>query len=327
MADIDNNQNAENTQLPAEFNDSTEMNLADMLSALIESTIAADQKAAEDYLDVLRTYALEPANGSNGHERLKMVDFEMTDSNGREQIVSIPKLSLLPLPLLRVAEATFDIEAQIDISTATKQDVEKFEENYPIYNQKKKTSIDDLSKEEQEILLKKIKSLAGIRVRLGNQRTPKKRNPLLRSGKTTTNETTSMQKMTNVKVHIKLEPVLLPDGMRGLLQARTLSRWWINRTNKLITKTINTFSYDEQQSAKDPRTQLSAVWSFHSYIHPRTALFKRTSLYALRSDTHYKPQRIETCDGDTEKRKRCTAKPEQGKFFPTINTIDYGRWT
>lgn len=219
MADIDNNQNAENTQLPAEFKDSTDMNLADMLSALIESTIAADQKAAEDYLDVLRTYALEPANGSNGHERLKMVDFEMTDSNGREQIVSIPKLSLLPLPLLRVAEATFDIEAQIDISTATKQDVKEFEENYPIYNQKKKTSIDDLSKAGQEILLKKIKSLAGIRVRLGNQRTQKKRNPLLRSGKTTTSETTSMQKMTNVKVHIKLEPVLLPDGMRGLLQA------------------------------------------------------------------------------------------------------------
>lgn len=219
MADIDNNQNAENTQLPAEFNDSTDMNLADMLSALIESTIAADQKAAEDYLDVLRTYALEPANGSNGHERLKMVDFEMTDSNGHEQIVSIPKLSLLPLPLLRVAEATFDIEAQIDISTATKQDVKEFEENYPIYNQKKKTSIDDLSKAGQEILLKKIKSLAGIRVRLGNQSTRIKRNPLLRSGKTTTKESTSMQKMTNVKVHIKLEPVLLPDGMRGLLQA------------------------------------------------------------------------------------------------------------
>lgn len=219
MADIDNNQNAENTQLPVEFNDSTDMNLADMLSALIESTIAADQKAAEDYLDVLRTYALEPANGSNGHERLKMVDFEMTDSNGREQIVSIPKLSLLPLPLLRVAEATFDIEAQIDISTATKQDVKEFEENYPIYNQKKKTSIDDLSKAGQEILLKKIKSLAGIRVRLSNQSTQKKRNPLLRSGKTTTKESTSMQKMTNVKVHIKLEPVLLPDGMRGLLQA------------------------------------------------------------------------------------------------------------
>ena len=109
-----------------------------------------------------------------------MVDFEMTDSNGREQIVSIPKLSLLPLPLLRVAEATFDIEAQIDISTATKQDVKEFEENYPIYNQKKKTSIDDLSKAGQEILLKKIKSLAGVRVRLSNQSTQKKRNPLQR---------------------------------------------------------------------------------------------------------------------------------------------------
>lgn len=231
MADIDNNQNAENTQLPAGFNDSADMNLADMLSALIESTIAADQKAAEDYLDVLRTYALEPANGSNGHERLKMVDFEMTDSNGREQIVSIPKLSLLPLPLLRVAEATFDIEAQIDISTATKQDVKEFEENYPIYNQKKKTSIDDLSKGEQEILLKKIKSLAGVRVRLSNQRTPKRGNPLLRSGKTTTSETTSMQKMTNVKVHIKLEPVLLPDGMRGLLQATENSIKVVDKQN------------------------------------------------------------------------------------------------
>ena len=60
------------------------------------STIAADQKAAEDYLEVLRTYALEPADNRPGHEKLKMVDFEMTDSEGHRQIVSIPKLSLLP---------------------------------------------------------------------------------------------------------------------------------------------------------------------------------------------------------------------------------------
>ena len=90
-----------------------DMNLADMLTAMIESTIAADQKAAEDYLEVLRTYALEPSEDRPGHEKLKMVDFEMTDNEGHRQIVSIPKLSLLPLPVLRVAEATFDIEAAV----------------------------------------------------------------------------------------------------------------------------------------------------------------------------------------------------------------------
>lgn len=84
---------------PKKVNESTysmDMSLAEMLTAMIESTIAADQKAAEDYLRVLRTYALEPAAGPDGHEKLKMVDFEMTDADGQRQIVSIPKLSLLP---------------------------------------------------------------------------------------------------------------------------------------------------------------------------------------------------------------------------------------
>lgn len=104
---------------------SMDMSLAEMLTAMIESTIAADQKAAEDYLRVLRTYALEPADGPDGHEKLKMVDFEMTDADGQRQIVSIPKLSLLPLPVLRVAEATFDMEAQIEINTSVSEKEQK----------------------------------------------------------------------------------------------------------------------------------------------------------------------------------------------------------
>ena len=48
---------------------------------------------------------------------------------------------------------------------------------------------------------------AGVRVRM------------LRPGVTPSETQKDVQKMTNVKVHIKLEPVLLPDGMRGLLQA------------------------------------------------------------------------------------------------------------
>ena len=62
-----------------------DMNLADMLTAMIESTIAADQKAAEDYLEVLRTYALEPSEDRPGHEKLKMVDFEMNLAQSMRQ--------------------------------------------------------------------------------------------------------------------------------------------------------------------------------------------------------------------------------------------------
>jgi len=40
------------------------------------------------------------------------------------------------------------------------------------------------------------------------------------------------KKMTNIKVHVKLEPVQLPDGMRGLLQATDSSI-------KVITKDKN----------------------------------------------------------------------------------------
>lgn len=186
-----------------------DMNLADMLSAMIESTIAADQKAAEDYLEVLRTYALEPSEDRPGHEKLKMVDFEMTDNEGHRQIVSIPKLSLLPLPVLRVAEATFDIEAQVDISSSVSEESQKeFEDRYPLLRRPlrmmptvRRATSGIVPTERRRVLP------AAVRVRLAQTGTSKSESKK------------EVQKMTNVKVHIKLEPVVLPDGMRSLLQA------------------------------------------------------------------------------------------------------------
>ena len=186
-----------------------DMNLADMLTAMIESTIAADQKAAEDYLEVLRTYALEPSEDRPGHEKLKMVDFEMTDNEGHRQIVSIPKLSLLPLPVLRVAEATFDIEAQVDISSSVSEESQKeFEDRYPLLRRPlrvmptvRRATSGIVPTEKRRVLP------AAVRVRLAQPGTSKSESKK------------EVQKMTNVKVHIKLEPVVLPDGMRSLLQA------------------------------------------------------------------------------------------------------------
>lgn len=190
--------------------DSMEMTLADMLTGMIQSTVAADQKAAEDYLKVLRNYALVPSKIGDGHERLKMVDFEMTDSDGLQQIVSIPKLSLLPLPVLRVAEATFDIEAQVDIKTdVNEKERHLFLERYPVFRDQLR-SVPEAKMSatlEKEILRRRIIA-PGVCVRL-------KRPVPTEMSKARRLE----QKMTNIKVHVKLEPVQLPDGMRGLLQA------------------------------------------------------------------------------------------------------------
>ena len=199
-----------------------DMNLADMLTAMIESTIAADQKAAEDYLEVLRTYALEPADNRPGHEKLKMVDFEMTDSEGHRQIVSIPKLSLLPLPVLRVAEATFDIEAQVDISSSMSEESQKeFEDRYPLL--RRPLRVMPTLRRATQVMVPDVKRRvlpAAVRVRLAQ------------SGTTKSESKKEVQKMTNVKVHIKLEPVVLPDGMRSLLQASDNTIQILDEDNK-----------------------------------------------------------------------------------------------
>ena len=198
-----------------------DMNLADMLTAMIESTIAAAQKAAEDYLEVLRTYALEPSEDRPGHENLKMVDFEMNYNEGHRQIVSIPKLSL-PLPVLRVAEATFDIEAQVDISSSVSEESQKeFEDRYPLLRRPlrmmptvRRATSGIVPTERRRVLP------AAVRVRLAQTGTSKSESKK------------EVQKMTNVKVHIKLEPVVLPDGMRSLLQTSDSTIQILDEDNK-----------------------------------------------------------------------------------------------
>lgn len=179
-----------------------DMTLADMLNSMIESTINADMKAAEDYLELLRDYALDDDN------TLQMVDFEMAGSDGRRKVVSIPKLSLLPIPALRVAEATFDIDAQMEIKTISEKEQADFNNRFQKLLRRNRIATANGS---TTASLKEIASdtaAAKVRVRF-----------LKPSQSQTQAEKTQTEKMTNVKIHIKLEPVSLADGMRSLLQA------------------------------------------------------------------------------------------------------------
>lgn len=99
------------------------MSLSDMIAGMIQATIDADQAVTDDYLETFNAYAFE--TDSKGVQRLQMVEFEMTDNEGVRRTVSIPKLSLLPLPVLHVSEATFDIDAQLSVRQSKQKEVDE----------------------------------------------------------------------------------------------------------------------------------------------------------------------------------------------------------
>lgn len=164
-----------------------EMNLSELIAGMIQSTIDADQAVTDDYLEAFTQYAFTPQK--NGHAKLIMVDFEMTDSEGRRQVVSIPKLSLLPLPVLHVSEATFDFEAQLSIKERKTTDT----------TAKPALTTSDLMRR-RNLLARNL---------MVNIAVPKAK---------ATSDTKETEQNINMKVHIKLQPTQLPNGMRGMLQ-------------------------------------------------------------------------------------------------------------
>ena len=248
-----------------------QMSLTDMIAGMIQAVIDADQAVTDDYLEAFTRYAFEKTDKG---EQLQMVHFEMVDSDGTRQLVSIPKLSLLPLPVLHVQEATFDFEAQMSIRESTEEVKEKTEEQKeetttthvltrPSSNTSSSSSRPpDRVRVSKEVARRGVKrrdigassttastssgtdstssstasARGGIRRRTVDARTIRKLSNRIvvrftRPSSTSTASsapvagaptagptTTDTEQNINLKVHIKLEPSVLPNGMRGLLQ-------------------------------------------------------------------------------------------------------------
>lgn len=248
-----------------------QMSLTDMIAGMIQAVIDADQAVTDDYLEAFTRYAFEKTDKG---EQLQMVHFEMVDSDGTRQLVSIPKLSLLPLPVLHVQEATFDFEAQMSIRESTEEIKEKTEEEKegttttqgftrPSSNTSSSSSRPpDRVRVSKEVARRGVKrrdigassssastssgtdstssstasAREGFRRRTVDARTIRQLSNRIvvrftRPSSTSTASsapvagaptagptTTNTEQNINLKVHIKLEPSVLPNGMRGLLQ-------------------------------------------------------------------------------------------------------------
>lgn len=93
------------------------MELKDLISGPLVATIEADSISSRQYLNYLFEVGFESCNKETGEVgKMRMLTFYFTqnDVNGpARQKVSIPLLSLVPLPLLQVKEADFDFDIQI----------------------------------------------------------------------------------------------------------------------------------------------------------------------------------------------------------------------
>lgn len=166
------------------------MDLQQLIAGPLIATVEADAMSAQRYYSYLMKIAFEDYDAAtNSASRLRMLTFNYfdTDANGRrEQTVSIPLFTIVPLPLLQIQEADFDFDIKI-VDSVTEATEDRFSyENGTIEEGR-----------EEPASLKMRASLAP------------------QSGQ---NKGDMQQILTaNMKVHVKMRQADMPAGLSNLL--------------------------------------------------------------------------------------------------------------
>ena len=182
------------------------LGLTDLIAGMIQATVDADQAVTDDYMQTFREYAFEK-DPKGGNDRLQMVDFEMVDNEGVRRLVSIPKLSLLPLPVLHVSEATFDIDAKIKATAKEETETEALDDAAAVSARKDN---------QRRVAGASGRLLSAAQYRVVFESELNKKLPKTKSGKTKSGG--ESQSIINAKIHIELRPTTLSGGMRDALQ-------------------------------------------------------------------------------------------------------------
>ena len=171
------------------------MELKDLISGPLVATIDADSMSTRRYLSYLYELAFDSYNTATGEVgNLRMLEFTYAaNDNGipRQQRVSIPLMTLVPLPLLQVKEADFDFDIQIiDAVSADKQSMFSF-------NEKK----DDDNPDSDGVKLRVSMAASNID---GN-----------------TEKKVKQGLAANMKVKVKMQQADMPGGLSNLLSLTT----------------------------------------------------------------------------------------------------------
>lgn len=169
------------------------MELQQLIAGPLVSTIEADTLSSRRYLEMLQLIAFEDVTeGDRNIRRLRTLKFayQETNVNGyRNKVVSIPLVTLLPLPLLQIKEADFDFDINI-LDAVSSGTVESFD-----YGEGK---IEQNNENRRPFRLRA--SLA-----------PK-------SGSGFYSDKSEQQLSANMKVHVKMRQADMPAGLSNLLR-------------------------------------------------------------------------------------------------------------
>lgn len=171
--------------------------LTDLMVETMEATIDADRRTAEEYYRILEENSFVQSTDGKPSE-LQMVNVRITNQSGQTQIVSIPKMILMPVPMLHISEATFEIEGNMCLNT-TEDTSSGRTAPQRVITPKKGVS-------EEKLLANASIIRRNLTVRLANA-----------SERTTENA----QSSTNLKVSVKMTQSDMPSGLVNLLQVMT----------------------------------------------------------------------------------------------------------
>ena len=169
------------------------MELQQLIAGPLVSTIEADALSSRRYYDMLQLIAFEDRNeGDTTVKQLRMLKFSYLETNAggnRSKVVSIPLVTLLPLPLLQIQEADFNFDINILDAVSSSSD-DSFDYG--------KGRIDKGSPAASPFRLRA--SLAS------------------KGGTGSYSEKSEQQLSANMKVHVKMRQADIPAGLSNLLR-------------------------------------------------------------------------------------------------------------
>ena len=196
--------------------------IAAALSEALEAAVFADSSASYKACDLIERFAYddvddddadtpppgpvtmkpESSDKETGKRELAMAKFTMKDSNGQGREISIPLLTMIPLPLLHVTEANFDIKMKVEI-----EDVDT--------TQSSSASLKTLVADSKTPIRRRVgfvtrEGIASSSARLTGQRM------VVQNKKSNTNSTTTT---IDVHMNVKMEQAEIPEGIKLMLQA------------------------------------------------------------------------------------------------------------
>lgn len=171
--------------------------LTDLMVETMEATIDADRRTAEEYYRILEENSFVQSTDGQSSE-LQMVNVRITNPSGQTQIVSIPKMILMPVPMLHISEATFEIEGNMCLNTT--EDTSSG-----------RTMPQRVTTPKKGVSAEKLLTNASII----------RRNLTVRLANASERTTENAQSSTNLKVSVKMTQSDMPSGLVNLLQVMT----------------------------------------------------------------------------------------------------------